>query len=343
MRIGLIARMDKTGLGNQTRNLAKMLRPSKIMVIDSTPFNKNKQYPQTYEGFNAFKVNGFPNSRQIRQFLQGVDIVISCEIFYSSILVNFARQNKIKTVLQYNYEFLDNLRDKNHPIADINLSPSYWKMTEATDVLGKVTYLPPPTDNRVFAKTRERNFANTNKNFLHIVGRQAVHDRNGTLDLLESLKYSSQEFTLTIKCQAEFATSELLNIDRRVKFDFNAPDDETELYSGFDAMILPRRYGGLCLPMNEALMSGLPVIMTDISPNNQILPKEWLVPSKKIGSFMTRTEIDLFQVDVKKLGQRLDWLATIDLDKEKAEAFYIGYENYSHDELLPKYQEVLGL
>lgn len=38
-------------------------------------------------------------------------------------------------------------------------------------------------------------------------------------------------------------------------------------------MILPRKYAGLCLPMNEALMSGLPVIMTDIEPNNVILPK----------------------------------------------------------------------
>jgi hypothetical protein len=45
--------------------------------------------------------------------------------------------------------------------------------------------------------------------------------------------------------------------DHRVKFDFGDPDDQAELYTDFDALILPQRYGGLCLPMNEALLSGL--------------------------------------------------------------------------------------
>ena len=43
------------------------------------------------------------------------------------------------------------------------------------------------------------------------------------------------------------------------------------LYAGFDPLILPRRYGGLCLPMNEALRSGLPVIMFNVSPSDAIL------------------------------------------------------------------------
>jgi hypothetical protein len=30
----------------------------------------------------------------------------------------------------------------------------------------------------------------------------------------------------------------------------------------------------LCLPMNEALTSGLPVIMSNMSPNDAILPQE---------------------------------------------------------------------
>ena len=60
------------------------------------------------------------------------------------------------------------------------------------------------------------------------------------------------------------------------------------MYSGFDAMVLPRRYAGLCLPMNEALMSALPVFMTNISPNNAILPPKWLAESKQIDTFRTK-------------------------------------------------------
>ena len=40
MRLVIIARSDNTGLGNQTRELVNMLNPTKIMLIDSTPFNK---------------------------------------------------------------------------------------------------------------------------------------------------------------------------------------------------------------------------------------------------------------------------------------------------------------
>jgi glycosyltransferase involved in cell wall biosynthesis len=92
--------------------------------------------------------------------------------------------------------------------------------------------------------------------------------------------------------------------DHRVKFDFSDASDQAELYTRVDALILPRRYGGLCLPMNEALLSGLPVIMPDCSPNNDVLPERWLVPGTVKGQFMTRTMIDLFQVlnDARALG-----------------------------------------
>ena len=41
MRLGIIARSDNTGLGNQTRELVNMLNPDKIMLINSRFFNQN--------------------------------------------------------------------------------------------------------------------------------------------------------------------------------------------------------------------------------------------------------------------------------------------------------------
>ena len=40
MRLGIIARSDNTGLGNQTRELVNMLNPDKILLIDSTTLIK---------------------------------------------------------------------------------------------------------------------------------------------------------------------------------------------------------------------------------------------------------------------------------------------------------------
>jgi glycosyltransferase involved in cell wall biosynthesis len=129
-----------------------------------------------------------------------------------------------------------------------------------------------------------------------------------------------------------------------VKSDFGDPDDQAELYTDFDALILPRRYGGLCLPMNEALLSGLPVIMPDCSPNNDVLPTHWLIPATRTGSFMARTEIELHEADPRALGAQLDQLAGLSSDEliqQKAEAYALGYERFSMEAVRPVWEMVL--
>jgi glycosyltransferase involved in cell wall biosynthesis len=113
------------------------------------------------------------------------------------------------------------------------------------------------------------------------------------------------------------------------------------MYDGFDAMVLPRRYAGLCLPMNEALMSGLPVFMTDISPNNQVLPKDWLIPSSKITTLMTRVKLDLYDADVRELGKRIDKYVNSDKKEQKEKAATIGFENFDPSILRDQYLQIL--
>ena len=104
MRLGIIARSDNTGLGNQTKELVNMLNPDKILLIDSTPFNKNKQHPEWYSEYNCIKSHGFPSSQHIKLFLNDIDVVLSCETFYDQNFIKYANQRKVKTILQYNYE-----------------------------------------------------------------------------------------------------------------------------------------------------------------------------------------------------------------------------------------------
>ena len=72
--------------------------------------------------------------------------------------------------------------------------------------------------------------------------------------------------------------------DPRVTFDCSDPNDNAEIYTDADVVLHPRRYGSLNLVSKEALMSGLPVVMPDISPNKDALPADWLVPATKTGS-----------------------------------------------------------
>jgi hypothetical protein len=108
-------------------------------------------------------------------------------------------------------------------------------------------------------------------------------------------------------------------------------------------MLLPRRYAGLCLPMNEALLSGLPVFMTNLMPNSAILPPDWLIKAEKIDQFRAKSMIDVHSGDPKHLAKIVDNYMNMRKRKHiKEEAFNLGLENFSAEALKPKYDELLN-
>lgn len=333
---GLVARCDSTGLGYQTLALAKMLKPDKILLIDSTPFNSSKQNFDWYDGFNVDKAMGFPDISIYKQWFQGLTHVLTCETFYNDYAVNHAMRQGIKTYNQLNAEFYS------HAVTPPTkfLMPSYWHLESYQERYpDRVMYLPPPLFPNDFKEARDVNFTRWDTpRFLHVVGKWASKDRNGTKSLLEALQYTSSEFELVIKSQYPL---DFTHEDKRIKWDIGNTENQTDLYKDFDALIYPRRYGGLALPMNEALMSGLPVIMTDISPNNRVLPEEWLVQAEVHEYLQTRIMLDVYNADAQDLASKIDWFCNTDLAHEKALAFEIGM-SYAADNLKDKYLEVLA-
>lgn len=342
MRVGLIARSDYTGLGIQTRNLARMLNPDRVLLINSTIFNGNQQHPEIYTKYNTTEVEGFPGEIEIRKWIEGLDVVISCEIFYNTHFVDIANFMGVKTILQYNWEFADYLRHPEMTLPTSMVSPSYWHLHDAQALWGNVSYLPTPMFLEDYEEVKEYNLNRTGqKRFLHVMGRQAVNDRNGTNDLIKALKHSYADFELVIKAQS--GNLDFLGKDPRLTIDTSSPANEVELYRDFDAMILPRKYAGQCLPMTEALCAGLPVIMTDIEPNNQVLPPHWLVESEPIGQFMARTMIDMYAAVPHKLADRLEQFAEKDLRQDKLKAYNIGKTQYSSESLETKWRELIEI
>jgi hypothetical protein len=343
MKLGIIARCDNTGLGNQTFELVKMLNPQKIMLIDSSSFHTgHQQHFEWYQGKNYSVIKGVPDKNQIVKFIQGLDVVLSCETFYSKHFVQIAKYKKVKTVLQYNFEFLQYLQTQEKFLPDMLLGPTVWNIDvikEKFENECKVEFLPPPTDPSLFQQNKETNLQNTNR-LLHIGGKAAAHDRNGTKIILEMMKYAKSNFELVVRSQTPIDFE--LHNDERIEVLISNKKNREELYSGFDAMVLPRRYGGLCLPMNEALLSGIPTFMPDISPNNYFLSKEWLIKSKVSGEFMTKTKIDLNETDPRTLAFAIDnYFSIKDKTSTKKQAYEIGYNNFSPDVLKDKYLNTL--
>lgn len=344
----MIVRMDDSGLGNQTRNLAYMLKPSRLLIINSESFNKRKQHPEWYDGWEDKIVSdGFPSKKIMNDFLEGMDAILTCEIPYGYDLFTYAEMKGVRTYLQYNYEFLDYLLHPNLPKPTMLIAPSEWNVNEVYKKINVPTIaLRPPLFLNDFKKSREINLsrdASGTKRLLHIVGAGAIHDRNGTKSVIEAAEKSMANFTLTIKSQVPI---EPMSQNPKIIYHVGNEINSSELYEDFDALILPRRYGGLCLPMNEALASALPVIMTDVEPNNSILPKDWLVKSQKVSEFTTRTNIDIFGVYTEKLIQKIDWFCGLPNDKVvnmKNFAFDIAYNEFSHTQLVDRYKMEMGI
>lgn len=321
VRIGVVRRLDSTGLGYQSRNFCRMLDPVKTLDIE---------HGEDIPGFMEYE-----------KFLKDIDVMLTAETPYVYEAWNWAKMAGVKTFCQPNWELWDGLIQPNMPHPDQYLIPSYWHLKDFQEMFPNAVYLPPPTFPQDFKKAREINFVRTGKRrFVHIVGKPAVYDRNGWGAIMEALPKVRADFELVVYAQQEITGLR----DPRVTYHIFDIEDQAELYTDFDAMIMPRRYGGLCLPMNEALMAGLPVIMTDIEPNNKILPKKWLCDSEVTARFEGRSIIDVYSPT--NLAEKIEWLCKLNneaLLHQKRQAFEIGFDNYSDTTLKPKYLDLLGL
>lgn len=300
MRIGLIARADDTGLGNQTKEFYDHIKPAKTMVIDMVAHNNMKFYADRYP--DGIITEGFPSNDDIDNFLKDLDLVFTCETPYNYHLFSRAKELGIKTVLQYNYEFLDYLQNPTLPPPDLLAAPSPWNLDK---VVG-AKYLPVPV-NREKVKHRKIREAKT---FVHIAGRPAYQDRNGTAIVLSALRYVENVCKLIIYCQQP----EKLNIEGletgNVILEIRGMNVENyaDLYREGDVLVLPRKYGGLCLPFNEASSAGMPSIMTNCAPQSHFIPDVALVKPQAVSNIFTRTNIEVFEVSPVDLAARIDYL-----------------------------------
>ena len=332
MRLGLIARADSRGLGIQTHAVYRNLVPAKTMTIDCPSMNplpvRRDWYP------DATWIHGLPDEDDFREWLRDLDVVYTAETGYSQHLWSEAERAGVKTVLHVNPEFLD-LRDR----PSLWAAPSPWRYEELPEpkLHLPVPITPQPQRPRPSAATR----------FLHVIGRPAIHDRNGTQILLEALKFIATSVTVTITCQDLGYLKDLIRHTRvpgHIELVVRTGDvvDNRDLYDGQDVLVLPRRFGGLCLPAQEAVGAGMPVIMPAISPNGAWLPAEWLVSAALTGRFRAKTAVQLYATDVRCLADKIDQFATDpDLYSKSVALARDLAERLSWTALLPMYRRVL--
>lgn len=311
MRLGLIARADNTGLGNQTYEFYRHMKPDKTMVIDISHLNGNindfSRYP------DGQVIHGFPKSHNIDEFLKDLDVVFVAESPYNYWLYERAKQLGVKVAVQYNYEFFDWYSHPHLPTPDMLIAPSRWHYEQIQEFCDerkiKHVYLHCPVDREKLPFVPKKQA----RKFLHIAGKPAAFDRNGTETVLDAMQYVNEDVEVYVTVQSPKFLEEWIPRGKgnpKLHFyDTSYVKDYPDLYKDMDVLLFPRRYGGNCLPLNEALSTGMPVIMPDLSPNNHLLPPQWLLPAQKIGEFKPRMIVDIYGVNPMLLAEKIDEMA----------------------------------
>lgn len=351
MRLGLIVRADNGGLGSQTWELYRHLKPAKTLVVDISGYNSAHgqlgydNYFERYTEGTVLRSISFPDNYMIDQFLEDIDVVLTVETPYNYYLFDAAREKGVKTVMQYNYEFLDYFLHPEWPKPDVLLAPSEWNISNVRDdrpfseesIWGtKLKFLPAPVNRTVFPY-KKRTKAKT---FLHVAGHATYADRNGTETVLKAIPHVKSDVKFLIRSQYELPRFEG---DYRVSVSIGDVPNYWELYRDEDVLILPRKYGGLSLQLNEAMSSGIVPLMLNTEPQSRFLHPEMLIEATQIDTIAPRTPIAVYDCSPEQLAARIDYMASMDEDKflSLSEFCNIYSDTISWETLKPKYEQIL--
>lgn len=260
MRWGLIVRSETDrGLGIQTQAMYENLKPDKTLLV-LVPKSGFMSHPELYPDAEQVTLKiahgfGVLDEETVRDWWKDLDVVVSVETLYDWRLVEWAEQDGVKTLIHGNPEFWMST----NPQPTAWMWPTSWRLEHLPK--GPIVPVPVPDDVKQTAATPGEG----DLRIVHIGG-NAMADRNGTLDVINAMRKIPTGVRLDIFAQSAVPKTSHM----RIKV-LKPVADRWAIYRDRHALLIPRKYGGLCLPVQEAMASGLAVIMTDCQPN----PKTW--------------------------------------------------------------------
>lgn len=341
MKIGLWgARADNTGLGTQTWEFYKHMKPEKTVGL---MFDYNGQITDLNRYGSEAIFTPVIDEELMRNFLKGLDIVYVAETPYNYEFFAIAREMGVKTVLNFNYEFFEYFEDSTLPEPDVFLAPSKWHIKDVEEWVAKhvpnatVEYLPFPVslDNLEFREIWEIN------TLVHIAGSETLEDRNGTKTFLEAIRLMEYRPNVIVYCPKNRL---LDNISDWIDLRKIEVDNYWDLFKEGDALVLPRKYGGQSLQLNEALAVGMIPVMPNIGPQNTFLHPMSLTPTDGRKEIRTKTIIDCYDITPKELAKHLDIMVTLSEEEVRTlnQVSYVTSMLFSWENLQPKYERLFN-
>lgn len=270
MKIGAVVRAEQRGISIQAWEFCRAMQPERVLVVEMGALARgfavdHDRYPgATVVHFHA----GELPERVVREWLDGLDVVFAVETIYDWRIPAWAEAVGCATVVQANPEFF-------RPPEELPSVPTRWWVPTPW----RLDLLPPGTrvvpvpvaDDRFAFRPPERDGP---LRVLHVAGHAAMADRNGTGLVFEAMRRLQPPTRIRIVTQDEKLRPGRLRAGVEVEVVTGGVEHYWDLYDDADVLVMPRRYGGLCLPVQEAMAAGLAVVMSDTEPQRSIWPVE---------------------------------------------------------------------
>lgn len=273
MSVGVLARVDSSGLGNQARLIVDLLQPDAVVAVDMGKTNRGPvhriDHPNvlraTFQGADQART-----SQQVARFLGGCDVVWTAESWYWTALPRRIRPARL--CVTANPELWRPTGDRNvHAVG-----PTSWL---ADRLKLDVVPHPIPVGVEAFDLLAASNLSRPGpaRRILHMAA-PAMLDRNGSEALMAALSlYDGPPFTLVVGGSRFSGRSALQRgLDTSIVWptrigpvtveQLPMVEDHAAMYADVDLLVIPRRYAGLCLPAQEAAAAGVPVLMSSLAP-----------------------------------------------------------------------------
>lgn len=306
---GIVCVATEQGLGRQAKSYFDN------GLIDEVFCHTHSTYVNHYEWY--------PNrSKTFEEMLDKVDEVWFLETPYDWSYILKARERGIKTVLFLMYE-CSSLRYT----PDVLVGGSIMERIHYGDA---VKVIPVPAPKEIEWKLRKRAEV-----FIHNAGHGGLGGRNGTKELLEAMKWVKSPIRLIIRSQNRIEG----NNDPRIEFrigDF----EYKELFEEGDVFIYPDKFGGSCLPVQEAHCAGMLVMVSKRLPHTEWLPNEPLIPIEGYKKERyAEKEFDSAILDPKKIAETIDAWYGKDIESYSLQGKEWAIKN-SWDNLYKEYEAI---
>jgi hypothetical protein len=220
---------------------------------------------ERFDGFHQFHVEWGRDYTfdlpTVHAFLDFVDVIYLVETAYYPEVYTLAAEHNVATVVHTNPELH---RTEEATSATQVWLPTPWRAEEVAWFTGG----PPPVlvpypvaierwpyPNGLYESPPLR--------VVHVAGHQAYADRNGTKLVAATMAHLDPglvEVTVISQDPNPALGPGALRMDATANY--------WDLYDSFHALVMPRRFGGLCLPIQEAKAAGLAVVALDVSPGD---------------------------------------------------------------------------